>query len=126
MLLRIHWHHPMLTASGVHIRSATMHHIESCHYFLMEWKTWDCCPKVISILLSKYDPTDYINGANLWNMFFTTIKLSVEKFIQECESSETPNSLFYLFCRNEQPFKACFISQERESACPQHYVNPVY
>ena len=80
--------------------------------------------KVTSIMLIKYASIDY--GTNSWNMSFTTIKLSDEKFIQEGESSETPRSLFYLFYRNGQPFKACFISQEREIACPQHYVDHVY
>ena len=61
---------------------------------------------------------------NLWDMFFMAIQPLVDKFIEESGSSETPISLF--FYENEKPFKACFISQEREIAFPQHSINPIH
>ena len=92
------WTSPMLVVKGVYIRSDIINHVGSYYYFLVEWNTWAChflkLFNNISIVLSKFDSSVY--GTHLWNMFFTTIKPSLEFFFQESEGSETPNNTYFI------------------------------
>ena len=89
------------------------------------------CLKVIYIVLSKYNSINY--GTNLWNMLFIAIKPSFENFIQESVRilskkvrvvKHLSHCLLFL-SGNGKPFKSCFISQEKEIVCPQHFCNRV-
>lgn len=53
------------------------------------------CLKVISVVLYKYE--DYDFESEFWDLFFMSVKSSIESFKHEGSSSEKPSSLFSCF-----------------------------
>lgn len=70
------------------------------------------CLKVISFVLYKYE--DYDFECEFWDLFFMSVKSSIESFKHEGASSEKPSSLFSCFLAMSRSHKLVpLLSRER-------------
>ncbi|KAF5199197.1 Small subunit processome component 20-like protein [Thalictrum thalictroides] len=71
------------------------------------------CLKIISLVLNKYDDHDF--GCSFWEIFFTSVKASIDSFRQEGASSERPSSLFSCFLAMSRSHTLVSLLQREES-----------
>ncbi|KAF9622576.1 hypothetical protein IFM89_032475 [Coptis chinensis] len=74
------------------------------------------CLKIISLVLNKYEDHDF--GYSFWDIFFRSVKTSVDAFKQEGASSERPSSLFSCFLALSRSHSLAALLQREESLVP--------